>query len=128
MSQAKKTKRTQQVAPTIITISVPVTEAQAQAVKDAGTGIVIHHPSAGGALGRRQLARVLTEAGVPARSVKTFGWSTVGAPPVLEEKPAAPVEPTEDTVKIEQPAADAKSEQPAVEAPVEPAKKPARGR
>jgi hypothetical protein len=128
MSKAKKQSRpAQKVTPTIITITVPVTEAQAKAVIDAGPGITIHHPSAGGALGRRQLARVLTEAGVPARSVKTFGWSTVGAP-VVEAKPAEPAEPAAE--KSEQPAADAKSDQPAVEAPVVPAKaeKPARGR
>lgn len=70
-----------------ISISLPVTEAQAEAVIAAGPGATVHHPRATSIPGRRQLSTALTVAGVPSRLVKTLAWQGHGAPHAPAEPP-----------------------------------------
>lgn len=79
----------------IITLSLPVTEAQAKAIVAAGSGCPVHHPRAGTRQGRLQLGRAIgaavgklggeTDVG---RLLKTLAWSTTGEPPKAEARPA----------------------------------------
>lgn len=73
----------------IITITLPVTPAQAEAVTKAGAGATIHHARARSHAGRRQLADALRLAGVSNTIVRTLGYSTTGAPAEPKAVPTA---------------------------------------
>ena len=79
----------------IITLSIPVTPAQAKAIVAAGPGCSVHHARAGARGGRLQLSRSIGAAigklGLSidvGRLIKTLAWSTTGEP--AKAQPVAP--------------------------------------
>jgi hypothetical protein len=70
-----------------ITISLPPTPAQIEAIKIAGQGATVHHPRAKTKAGRGEIRRALGRAKLPAPIVRSLGFSIKGPPG--EAKPAA---------------------------------------
>jgi Holliday junction resolvase RusA-like endonuclease len=88
---------------TIITITLPPTPAQVEALTRAGRGATVHHPRARTKAGRNEIARALGKAKLAAPIIRSLGYSSEGVPAPEQPRPAA-------------------KGQPAVEAKVEPAK------
>ena len=88
--------------PNHIPVSLPPTAAQVDAIKAAGPGAVVQHVRAKTPAGRRELVAALGRAGVPAKTLRTLGWSSIVGEPTGKGKPAETPE-VEPPARVESP-------------------------